>query len=703
MGPFRGRVRETAVNVALAAGVVTLLGGGAELIARLTEGQAAPPPADYITDWQAWDGDFYTVKSTAVGWPPWEDYNTEGLRDHEHTLRKRAGVQRVACLGDSVTMGWSIRPREAWPQMLEELAASRGRDLDVMNVALGGWSTRQELTAYRRIARRYRPDLVLLGVCLNDIPEMQNNLSRPSPWLAQLHRHSALVRRVVGAQRREIGDVEELFTLPDSPKVRQGWERLFAEVRELRDEVEADRGRFAVLVFPFRFQVTPQAPPPVAQRTMADFCRREGIPLLDPLPALAHLGTSAFLDYDHFNPAGSRLVAEQVLESPLLRSDAEAELASGVAPSPAEPPRLAGEKRDQLRLLEALRDPSDVRRAAAARAISLLGEAAAPLVPGLVAALDDQSPVVRAAAAWALGNVGSEAAPAASRLRRALLTDPDPFVRAGAAHSLGNLGARGSAQPLIERLDDPDERVRRYAAESIAAIGLQADSVPSLLQLLRRTSSAGRGLVAQALGRLGADSREAVPDLIAAALDARPDVRWRAIWALGQIGPPAKPAVTVLRAALADPDLRWRAAEALGGIGPDAVQAVPDLLALLGDPSSNVRWRAATALGKIRAPRAASGLAKAVADPAENVRLAATVALIEVDADQALAEPAFLAALHDTDRRVRLQALRGLGRQYSPSPAARRALEAAAKDPDPDVRARAAISLSKRWQQQTRR
>ena len=52
-----------------------------------------------------------------------------------------------------------------------------------MNVGLWGWSTRQERLAYERIARRYRPDQVLLGVCLNDIPELQNNLARP-PALA---------------------------------------------------------------------------------------------------------------------------------------------------------------------------------------------------------------------------------------------------------------------------------------------------------------------------------------------------------------------------------------------------------------------------------------------------------------------------------------------------------------------------------------
>jgi lysophospholipase L1-like esterase len=343
-------------------------------VARWAGPSAAAAPASYITDWQAWEGEFYTVKSTAVGWPPWEDYNTDGLRDREHTIEKRPGTRRVACLGDSVTLGWGIRPDQAWPQVLEAQAAASGVDLDVMNVALGGWSTRQEVIAYRRIVRRYRPDQVLLGLCLNDVAEMQNNLSRPPRLVAQLYRRSALVRWIVGARRREIAGVEELFSSPASPQVREGWERVFAELRTLRDEVRADGASFAILVFPFRFQVALGAPAPIAQRTLAQSCRREGIPLLDLLPALASVGEAAFLDYDHLSPAGAGLVAEQVLGSSLL---------SGAGAAPTGGGWTAAEE----------------RRAAAARTVAMRREAGAPLGPRLVAAVDDPStrPPARAA------------------------------------------------------------------------------------------------------------------------------------------------------------------------------------------------------------------------------------------------------------------------------------------------------------------
>ena len=684
----RSRLRDLGLNLALAASTVVLVVGGAELVCRFSEPPAAPRPAEYITDWQAWDGDFYTVKSTAVGWPPWEDYNTEGLRDREHPLAKRPGSYRVACLGDSVTLGWGIQPQQAWPQVLEDLAAASGRDLDVMNVALGGWATRQELIAYRRIARRYHPDQVLLGICLNDVAEMQNNLSRPSKLLSLLHRRSALVRRVVAARDREIRDVQELFTSPQATRVREGYERMFADLRKLRDEVRADGGRFAVVVFPFRFQVVPGAPPALAQRAIGEFCRQEAIPFLDALPGVADLGDAAFHDYDHFSPAGARRVAEQILDAHLLPEQPGTATPAGPAAAPA------GIGHDPRPLVQALLDPSEARRVAAARALATLAEAGAVAAPALVRALDDPSHAVRVAAAWALGDIGTGGTSAVPRLR-ALLEDPDPLLRAGAAHALGEIGdaAKPAVRQLIARFADGDEHVRWSAADAVGKLKPGTGDLPPLLRLLTDAPGPGRGLAAEALGRIGPEARAAVPELIETAFDTRADVRWRAVWALGRMGPAAAAAVPLLRRTLQDPDLRWRAAEALGGIGPGAVDSLPDLVALLRDPSSSVRWRAASALGAIGSRQAAPGLAGVVQDSAENVRLAAVTSLLQVNADGPRVERAFLEASHDPDSRVRARAVRGVRRLGLASDEARAAIALATRDPDEGVRAEATRAL----------
>lgn len=648
--PFRSLIQNVLLSVVSV--VVTL--GLVEGVARLLEPEDdAPEVASYITDWAQWDGDFYTVKGDALGWPPFEDYNQDGVRDRAHTLEKPEGVRRLVCLGDSTTAGYKIRADEAWPQVLQDLVDASGLGIEVFNVALGGWSTRQELIAYRRIARKYQPDQVLVGICLNDIPELGNNLSRPSPWLTSLYRRSALVRRVVDATAREIRSIEELFEEPDSVRVQAAYERLFDDLMTLRDEVEADGATFGIVVFPFRLQIAPDAPTPLPQEALRAFSALEGIPFLDLLPALQAAGEGAFVDYDHFSPFGSQVVAEQVLASGLIAAPG-----SDDAPSPQ-------------------------------------------FVPGegqsLVDQLNDDAAEVRASAAWAMGRLGPAADVALLEER---LRDDDPGVRAGAAWSLGRVGARASvsAPALVVTLSDDDPDVRRRAVAALERIRPAAPQVlEPLRQILTDPDASGRAEAARVVAVLGAAGAEAVPDLLALLESDETVARQEAVRALGAVGAGAARAVPALVKALEDPALTWRAADALGSMGPSAADAVAALTERLGDERPNVQWRSAVALGKIgdRASSAGPELARLVRESQANVRLAAVTALARIGADPALRETTFVAALSDDNPEVRSKAtngLRRLGRQGSGAvPALAKALE----DPDAWVRVGAARALGR--------
>src|SRR5262249_18741244 len=176
-----------------------------------------------------------------------------------------------------------------------------------------------------------------VAVCLNDIPEIHNNLTRPPGWVRALYARSALVRRLVGARRREIHDVEELFGAPDSPAVGEAFARFAAPLRALRAQVAADGGRLGVVVLPFRLQVEAGAPSPVVQQRIAALCVAEHIPVLDLLPSLRPLGDGAYLDYDHLSAPGARRVAEVLADSPLL---AGPERGTSTSPTTAPPPPL---------------------------------------------------------------------------------------------------------------------------------------------------------------------------------------------------------------------------------------------------------------------------------------------------------------------------------------------------------------------------
>jgi HEAT repeat protein/lysophospholipase L1-like esterase len=583
-----GFLANLTLAVVVTALLIWLLEGGARY---LDQGRPAAPVADYIWNWDdKWEGDFYRMRSDANGWPPWEEFNADGLRDRTHPEEKPAGMRRVVFLGDSVTAGAELEPDEAFPQVLEQRLDQEGRPVEVFNVALWGWSTRQQRIAYERLARKYRPDDVFLAVCLNDIPELQNNLTRPPRFVSALFRRSALFRLIVDAPGREIQSVEQLFQQPDSGKVHDGMSRFFDEVRALRNAVREDGASLAIVVFPFRFQVAPGAPPPVVQQRIAAFCAAEGLPCLDLLPAIRGMGEAAFIDYDHLSPAGARLVASAIERAPLF---------------PAVPS-----------VADRLPPGADV--------------------PRLVAALKDADPGVRRGAAWALGRQGRRAAAAAVPALAAALGDRDESVRRDAARALGRLGDAGRpARPALFRaLCDERASVRWRAAQSLSSLDVGAGAVPDLVLALRNEDPYVRGFAAWTLGAIGPDARAAVPALVDALQRDDGYERGGAAAALARMGPAALEAVPALLEGLrsTDGDRRWKAARTLGRIGPAASAAVPDLTSALGDGNEYVRAHAARALGRMgtAADPAARALQGAMNDPDKNVRREAKAALKQI-------------------------------------------------------------------------
>jgi HEAT repeat protein/lysophospholipase L1-like esterase len=546
------------------------------------------------------------LKFPSTGWPRNEAFNRDGVRDRAHAVEKPEGVRRVVCLGDSVTLGYPGPPEEAYPRVLEKRIEAEGPGVEVFNVALMAWSTRQERLAYERIARKYRPDQVILGICLNDPQELQNNLSRPSPWLTGLYRRSALARRIVNAEGREIESVQQLFVNPGSTAVRAGMSLFFHELRQLRDEVRKDGVDFAAVVFPYEGQVDRDPPPPLAQDEIKAWCARESIAVLDVLPTLRELGPGGFTPDDHIHPTGSGYAraANAVFEAGIVPRASYSVAALERA--------LAGRSPDPALLATLLDAPSaDVRRQAAWR-LGRDGGAAAPAVPALTRRLEDESESVRTAAAGALEAIGPAAAAAVPALLDRLY-DPRQGVRWGAANALSRIGVPPADWGrLAKALPHPDEYVRAFAAFS--------------------------------LGEMVEGGRPAVPALVAAVQDPDPSVRVVVVMALGKIGSGEPEVIAALDRALADKtwEYRWRAAHALGKIHADSGEAVTTLAAALsGDKDAKVRREAARALGRIGhgAERALRTLDSARRDPDPGVREAAGWALRAATGERAGPQP----------------------------------------------------------------
>ncbi len=539
-----------------------------------------PPPVqkqEYLWDWDERfkDGDFYTFEK-GEGFPPGEENNVDGLRDVTRPVETREGLRRIVVLGDSVAYGHGVEAAEAFPQILERRLRESGRDVDVFNVALPGWSTRQERIAYERIARKYRPDTVVLAVCLNDLAELQINLTKPPGFLLTLFKHSATVRMALGASKREIGTVEELFTDKSSGRVNDAFRLFFDEVRSLWSEVAKDGATFHIVVFPFRFQVEPKAPAPSAQRRIGEFAAAERISFFDFLPETETIGPSSaralFLDYDHFSKTGHERVAAWLAGAPDLVGDAV----------------TTGDDRGDEHFVWSLRNivgriKGTSTEAANERFLRLVRKRAAnpnaefglsrPLLNQLVVAqaVDSLSPRVRFQAAQTAFALGPPDEASVGFLIRGLQHE-DPRVRAFATWTLGEMG--DAAQPAM----------------------------PALVALAREDGGAGRTGALTAMGKIGGDSPDMIPLLVQELQHPKEARRYRAARTIGRLGSAAAAAIPALTEALRDPSalVRLHVVRAFGNLGDAAKPALPALVEILNrDPDPVVRKEVSLTLSRL--------------------------------------------------------------------------------------------------------
>jgi HEAT repeat protein len=282
---------------------------------------------------------------------------------------------------------------------------------------------------------------------------------------------------------------------------------------------------------------------------------------------------------------------------------------------------------------------------------------------------------VRVAALVQFAEGGSD--PAAIPALVGLLKDPDSSVRYYAVSGLRHAGpeAKAAQKAAAELLRDPATTVRVQAAITVAWLG-GPDGRDEAVAVLHK-AIAGRDpaslspAVADALGRLGADAKGLVPDLVA--LLARPD-----------------------------PTSASGAARALGRIGPAAAEAVPALIRLRESADPRLKAEAAIALWRITgdAKPAAAALADALADPALRLSFWPNPGVVipppgvpYVPPPSPLYPPA--AARGPGSEPLPVAAIRALGEMGPAASAAADTLRQFRHDPDEHVREAAAEALKK--------
>ncbi|MCK4911249.1 MAG: SGNH/GDSL hydrolase family protein [Thermodesulfovibrionales bacterium] len=93
-----------------------------------------------------------------------------GFRDREYTVEKAPGTLRIFGIGDSIMFGQGVPQEETYLSLLEAMLNKRHPEYnwEVINSAVPDYNTSAEVETLRYKGLKYKPDLVVMGICTND-------------------------------------------------------------------------------------------------------------------------------------------------------------------------------------------------------------------------------------------------------------------------------------------------------------------------------------------------------------------------------------------------------------------------------------------------------------------------------------------------------------------------------------------------------
>jgi lysophospholipase L1-like esterase len=95
--------------------------------------------------------------------------NRYGFRDADFaTPAKPPGTRRIAFVGDSVTLGMGVAPRDTFVGRVGARAAAEGERVEALNFGVDGYNALQVEALVRTRVPPFQPDAIVYVMCLND-------------------------------------------------------------------------------------------------------------------------------------------------------------------------------------------------------------------------------------------------------------------------------------------------------------------------------------------------------------------------------------------------------------------------------------------------------------------------------------------------------------------------------------------------------
>jgi len=245
--------------------------------------------------------------------------NAAGQRDdRDLATDKSAGVYRVVVLGDSFTFGGKVPLERTFSPSLERaLAASdQSRRYEVVNLAVPGYNTEQEMLSLKEMGLAYHPDLVIVNYVLNDAGRAVQLIPHGSHFPVGLRRvlkRSDLVQFVYVSLKQlrfllHGGAFREVDKYPELSAGTRGWEASRAALAEIARLASSVHAATLVVVWPMLVDLGPGYPHRDHHQLVVGECEKLGISVLDLLPTFeGHDASALWAAKDDHHPNGTAL------------------------------------------------------------------------------------------------------------------------------------------------------------------------------------------------------------------------------------------------------------------------------------------------------------------------------------------------------------------------------------------------------------
>ncbi len=254
--------------------------------------------------------------------------NNYGFRGPDLEIDKTPGTMRVMVLGDSFTFGEGVKLEHTFCHRLEKILNQHSdQPVEVLNIATSAWGTDDEINYFDQAGIAFEPDLVLLVYVFNDADyaggldlwenfrtTYENRYLKFSYLVSYFY---ATVKRQIYGQRY----IDELLAgaLTEQDKWAESLDYLSVGKR-LADNIGS---RFAVVAFPFMYELNEQHPFRPLQEMLSQYCADNGIVELDLLEAFhgeSYTELWVHPSDQHPNEQGHRIAADAMAEF-ILKED----------------------------------------------------------------------------------------------------------------------------------------------------------------------------------------------------------------------------------------------------------------------------------------------------------------------------------------------------------------------------------------------